>query len=225
MSVSTQHRFPIVIGVVGGVASGKSTLTEVLQKHGAKVIVADDIAHDVLKDPIVIQQLQEIFGNGILSSSRTSQEISKDKLSEQVLGTIDRKKLGALVFGLSTVQRSRRKQLEAIVHPRIREIAKAQLKVLQAEPALKYIVLDAPLLIEGGWLPYCNKVVFLDTPAELRMTWAMTRGWSEQEWQQRESAQLSLGKKRFNATDIIVNTGNRECLENEVSTMLNNWNC
>ena len=210
--MSQQSKYPIVIGVIGGVASGKSTLTALLQKRGAKVILADAIAHDVLKEPVVIQQLSELFGDGILSNAGQAQGPA-----------IDRKRLAALVFGKDGDPTHRRKQLEAIVHPRIREIAKAQLQLLRLESGLQYIVLDAPLLIEGGWLPYCNKVVYVETSNELRQSWAIARGWSMNDWQQRESAQLSLEVKRSHATDILINLGNLESLEVEVSRMLERW--
>lgn len=210
--MSQKSKYPIVIGIIGGVASGKSTLTDLLQKRGAKVILADEIAHDVLKEPVVIQQLRELFGDGIFSNAAP------------VAGpAIDRKKLAAMVFGNDGDPTNRRKQLEAIVHPRIREIAKAQLQSLRLECGLQYIVLDAPLLIEGGWLPYCNKVVFVETSTELRQAWAIARGWSMNDWQQRESAQLSLEVKRSHATDILINLGNLESLEAEVITMLERW--
>ena len=210
--MNQQSEYPIVIGIIGGVASGKSTLTELLQKQGAKVILADAIGHDVLKEPVVIQQLRELFGDGIFSDAGSANGPA-----------IDRKKLAALVFGISGNPTNRRKQLEAIVHPRIREIAKLQLQSLRLEPGLKYIVLDAPLLIEGGWLPYCNKVVFVETSAELRESWAASRGWSRTDWQQRESAQLSLGEKRSHSTDVLVNLGNMAALELEVTKMLQRW--
>lgn len=210
--MNQQNAYPIVIGIIGGVASGKSTLTKLLQNRGAKVILADAIAHDVLKEPVVIQQLSELFGDGILSNTGSAKGQS-----------IDRKKLAALVFGNSSDPTNRRKQLEAIVHPRIREIAKAQLQSLRRESGLQYIVLDAPLLLEGGWLPYCNKVVFVETSDELRQAWAASRGWSRNDWQQRESAQFSLEVKRSHATDILINVGDMASLEVEVTKMLERW--
>lgn len=210
--MNQQSEYPIVIGIIGGVASGKSTLTELLQKRGAKVILADAIGHDVLKEPFVIQQLRELFGDGIFSDAGSAKG-----------ATIDRKKLAALVFGNADDPSSRRRQLEAIVHPRIREIAKFQLQSLRLEPGLKYIVLDAPLLIEGGWLTYCNKVVFVETSEELRQAWAASRGWSRNDWQQRESAQLSLEIKRSHATDILINRGDLASLEAAADKMLDRW--
>lgn len=210
--MNQQSEYPIVIGIIGGVASGKSTLTELLQKRSAKVILADAIGHDVLKEPVVIQQLRELFGDGIFSDAGSAKG-----------PTIDRKKLAALVFGNTDDPSSRRRQLEAVVHPRIREIAKLQLQSLRLEPGLKYIVLDAPLLIEGGWLTYCTKVVFVETSEELRQAWAASRGWSRNDWQQRESAQLSLEIKRSYATDILINRGDLASLEEAVDKMLDRW--
>ena len=224
MNKSTKPKFPIVIGVVGGVASGKSTLTDLLRENGAKVITADKIGHEVLKEANIVRKLHDLFGNEIFKNDSLGKENDQNETNTEPIGVIDRKKLGELVFGETEPQRARRKQLESIVHPRIREIAKDQLELLRTEPNLKYIVLDAPLLIEGGWITYCNKVVFLETSASLRKDWAMARGWSQKEWEYREAAQLALDVKRSYATDILINAGTMSQLKIDVECMLDRWN-
>jgi len=195
----------VVVGVVGGIASGKSHVTRVLEECGAKVISADAIAHDVLREPEMIDLLVSAFGQTILSDAAP--------LTSQ---TIDRRKLGAMVFGPSEEKIKHRKRLESIVHPRIRQIARTELQTLKATGQVDLIVLDAPLLIEGGWLPYCDRVLFVDTPDATRQRLAMARGWSEQEWRVRESAQVSLEEKRKVATDILSNDGTLIELEQRV---------
>ena len=188
----------IVIGVVGGIASGKSEVTRMLSTMNAIVISADAIAHRVLLEPDVIGALVEIFGVGILHEQPFAPDQSR---------SINRKRLGSMVFGDSDDKRAMRRKLEAIVHPRIRQIAREELATRLLDTSHPLIVLDAPLLIEGGWLPNCNRVLFVDSPDEMRKKRAMERGWTEQEWQDRESAQLSFAEKRMVATDILVNDG------------------
>jgi dephospho-CoA kinase len=201
-----------VIGIVGGVASGKSAVTDLFKQLGARIVSADEIAHRVLCEPDIVESILQTFGHEVLQTSHPSH------LDTRV---IDRKKLGRLVFGPGA--ESRRKQLESIVHPRIRQIAKQELESYQHQPDCAMVVLDAPLLIEGGWLPFCQKLIFIDTPEAMRKSFAMQRGWTEQEWQQREAAQLSLNEKRQHASDILQNEGNLEQLKSKLVQLISAW--
>lgn len=199
---------PVVIGVVGGIASGKSEVTRLFVSMNCDIISADEIAHRVLKMPDVIESLVSIFGEDILREPAA-------KLGEP--RQIDRKKLGALVFGDTEDKQVMRKKLEAIVHPRIRELGRAELASLVLEATHPMIILDAPLLIEGGWLPYCDRVLFVDSPEAMRKQRALERGWTEKEWRDREVAQLSLAEKRKAASDVLVNDGSVEQLKQRVA--------
>ncbi len=196
MTVASQHRKPVVIGIVGGIASGKSEVTRLLGESGGTIISADAIAHRVLKETEVIESLVSVFGEQILRQ-------------EETVGvrTIDRAVLGVMVFGNDDDKKAMRKKLEAVVHPRIRQAAKSELEAMKRDPTKKMIILDAPLLIEGGWLPYCDRVLMVESPNDLRRNRAIERGWTEQQWIDRESAQLSLEEKRTHATDVLINDG------------------
>ena len=174
----------------------------------ATIICADEIAHRVLLEPTVIDSLVNIFGKSILLQGASSTVDLRE---------IDRRKLASMVFGDSAEKQSMRKQLEAIVHPRIRQLAKSELETLSRESTSQMIIFDAPLLIEGGWLPYCNRVLFVDSPDDKREQRALHRGWTAREWQDRESAQLSLAEKRKYATDVLLNDGTIETLHQQVA--------
>ncbi len=208
MTNALSSKSPVVIGIVGGIASGKSEVTRMLGAMDATIICADEIAHRVLLEPAVIDSLEKIFGKSILLQGVSS----TNELRE-----IDRRKLASMVFGDLAEKQSMRKQLEAIVHPRIRQLAKSELETLSRESSSQMIILDAPLLIEGGWLPYCNRVLFVDSPDDKRKKRAMQRGWTAKEWQDRESAQLSLAEKRNYATDVLLNDGTIEQLHQQVA--------
>ncbi len=199
---------PVVIGVVGGIASGKSEVTRMLGAMNAVIISADEIGHRVLQMPDVRESLVSIFGDGILQESVANSNDSRQ---------IDRKKLGAMVFGDTQDKQVMRKKLEAIVHPRIRELGRAELASLVQKATFPMIILDAPLLIEGGWLPYCDRVLFVESPEAMRMQRAMERGWTEKEWRDREAAQLGLAEKRKAASDVLVNDGSVEQLKQRVA--------
>lgn len=207
-----QAKRPIVIGILGGVASGKSAVTQLMQRMGAEVISADAIAHGVLRQRDIVEAIVHEFGLGVLEDS-TQQNLE--------LQQIDRKKLGAIVFGDDSL--NRRRALEAIVHPRIRQIAKDKLNELIDQNQTKWIVLDAPLLIEGGWLPFCDRVVFVETPDTKRREFASARGWDDFEWKRREQAQLPLEQKRQVATDILINDGGLDSLQRKVASLIEGW--
>ena len=199
---------PVVIGVVGGIASGKSEVTRMLGAMNAVVVSADEIGHRVLRMPDVRESLVSIFGDCILRVAAADLDESRQ---------IDRKKLGAMVFGDTQDKQVMRKKLEAIVHPRIRELGRAELARLVQVSSNPMIILDAPLLIEGGWLPYCDRVLFVDSPEAMRKLRALERGWTEKEWRDREAAQLSLAEKRKSASDVLVNDGTVEQLKQRVA--------
>ena len=209
---------PFVVGIIGGVASGKSCVTEMFQERGAQVISADKIAHQVLREPAVVATLVERFGTEILEVPQTL-----DHPIAASAPSIDRKKLGAIVFGDSEQNTSNRKALEAIVHPKIRQLGRQELARILASKECKYVLLDVPLLIEGGWHSLCNKIIYIDTPVTLRIQLAKTRGWTEEQLRQREAAQISLSEKRRHATDVLVNESNVDQLRANLSKIISRW--
>ncbi|MEQ8211233.1 MAG: dephospho-CoA kinase [Lacipirellulaceae bacterium] len=192
-----------IIGLVGGVASGKSTVAAAFAELGAVVLDADKMAHAALEDPSVREQLVERWGDVILSPD----------------GNVDRQAIAKRVFGEDVKAREERDFLEGLLHPKIR--AKAEVKIAeladsQVSTTPKAVVIDAPLLLEAGWEKICEFLVFIDTPEANRKTRAGDRGWSQEDFSRRESAQLPIAKKRETATHIIDNSGSTEDLRREV---------
>lgn len=208
MTTDSDDREPIVIGIVGGIASGKSEVTRLLGERNGTIISADAIAHRVLLEPDVIDSLVAIFGEQIL---RRDESVGKR--------IIDRSVLGAMVFGNADDKKRMRKRLESIVHPRIRQTAKSELELHKLNTGKKWIILDAPLLIEGGWLPYCDRVLMVEAPDGLRQKRAMERGWTRLQWLDREASQMSLEEKRKHATDVICNDGSIEHLAEQIDAL------
>jgi dephospho-CoA kinase len=194
---------PIVLGIIGGIASGKSQVTRILSEMGAATVCADSIAHRVLCEQPIIDALVSSFSRSILNES----------------GTIDRKALSSLVFGSTEEKTANRRKLESIVHPRIREIGKAELASLKANGQSRIIVLDVPLLIEGGWVPLCDRVLFVDSSDLSRQQRAALRGWSAEQLRERESAQLTLSEKKKYATDVLHNDGSLEDLKRQIEEL------
>lgn len=187
------------IGLVGGVASGKSTVAAEFAKLGAVVFDADKMAHAALEDPAVQTALVVRWGDGILSPA----------------GKLDRAAIAAKVFGDDPQAREERAFLESLLHPRIRTEVEAELLKL-AKTQVPAAVIDAPLLMEAGWRDICDGLVFIDTPEQARHERAEQRGWSPQEFVRRESAQMPIEQKREAATHILDNNGTADDLAREV---------
>ncbi len=166
---------------------------------------ADQLGHDVLNVPDVIERLKQAFGPSILITE----------------GTIDRKRLAAFVFGDNDEALANRLKLERIVHPEIRKLAERKIEQLRSSPTPpRAIILDAPLLVEAGWGNLCDYILFIDTPDEVRMQRALGRGWTVQQWQDREAAQASMDQKRRAATHFIDGLMDQEHLRLRLRQLL-----
>ena len=183
----------LVIGIAGGVASGKSLVTRCFQHFGATVFDGDQIGHDVLQQTVLIQQIVDHFGDGILCD-----------------GQIDRSRLAHIVFAKAPEGPAALKKLEAITHPKIGEQIMQKLKLAQQDSNCQACVLDAPVMFKAGWDRLCNKLVFVEVPLEIRNNRALGRGWDNNELAKREANQISVEAKRKRATDVIDNSQTKE---------------
>lgn len=175
-----------VIGLVGGIGAGKSTVAEVMRERGCLVIDADRDAKQALDRSDVAARLVEWWGVEILGAD----------------GKVDRARVSSIVFS----DPEQRRRLESLVHPlvradRDREIARA------AAEGKRAVVIDAPLLFEAGSDRACDSIVFVDAPREVRLERVKSRGWDESELAKREGAQLSLSEKQARCDQVIVNDG------------------
>jgi dephospho-CoA kinase len=195
-----------VIGIVGGIASGKSFVSECFQNLGAKVLDADRIGHEVLKEPSVKQQIRTGWGNEVFKSD----------------GEVDRPAMARSVFGLDPESRERLSNLESITHPRIADRMREELDTF-AGSEVPAVVLDAPVLIKAGWDRFCDRIVFVDASDAMRRKRAIERGWNESEWRRRETLQLPLAAIRQRADAIIDNSGSRESTIQQVAALWRKW--
>ncbi len=195
---------PFLVGIVGGIASGKSSVAKRFAELGAIRISADEIGHRLLEnDSDVRSKVVELFGLEVVSEN----------------GGLDRRKIADRVFGDDPLAIAKRRSLEAILHPAIRAESERHLKQIAVDGSALIAILDAPLLIEAGWLPRCREVVFVDTPLEARQKLAAQRGWSPEELSRRESNQVSLEEKRKAATAVVINDGSLLNLYNQVDDL------
>ena len=180
-----------VIGLTGGIASGKSLVTEQLAKRGATVIDADKVGHAAyLKGSETFDAVVAEFGEEIVGAD----------------GEIDRKALGGKVFGDPPARR----RLEGIVWPAMRTMMEAQLETLRAEDS-GIVVIEAAVLIEADWLPIVDEVwVVSASPAAARKRLSERNGLNEEQAEARLQAQLTNDARRSYADVVIENDGTLE---------------
>lgn len=196
-----------VVGILGGVASGKSFVAREFERLGAYVFDADQAGRLVLTEPEIIRELMEKFGPEILDSSLQ----------------IDRKAVAKLVFGDRQEAKSNLEFLEQITHPRITAKLEAELEQIRASGLRQIFILDAAVLDKASWRKYCTDLVFVDSPKETRLQRALSRGWSEADFRSRESSQPSLALKQSLCAAKIINNGSEEDVRRQVASLWAQW--
>lgn len=184
-----------VIGLTGGIGSGKSTVSQFLAELGAVILNTDEVGHEAFKpDTEIWRQVVAAFGRQIVTPD----------------GNIDRKKLGNMVFG-NAESLSR---LNQIMHPRMYDIVKAQLEEYRRQ-GTRVIVLEAPLLLEAGWNPLVDEV-WVTTASEFTVLKRLEErtGLSRVESLARIRSQLSSAE-RVRQADVVINT---DCDLNELKS-------
>lgn len=177
----------MVIGLTGGISSGKSTVSAFLAKLGAAVINADEIGHEAFRPHTEIwRQVVTAFGEGITKTG----------------GEIDRQKLGEIVFNDAISL----EKLNEIMHPAMYRIAEQKITEL-LKKGMDIIVLEAPLLVEAGWLPLVD-TVWVTIADEITVVKRLCRrnGLSEEQAMARIRSQLPAEEK-VKYADVIINTG------------------
>jgi dephospho-CoA kinase len=188
-----------IIGITGGVASGKSMVAGLFGRLGAGVIDADQAGHEALRLPKVEEAVRRRWGEAVFGSD----------------GRIDRTRLARIVFAPGPEAETERKYLEQLTHPEIAQSVLQQAEALAAA-GVEIAVLDAALLLEAGWNRLCEKIVFVEASRESRLARAKNRGWSEEDFAAREGVQESLDHKRTRADVIIDNSGSPQRTQAQV---------
>lgn len=193
-----------VIGIAGGVASGKSEVAKRLVQHGAHLLDADRAGHEVLREPEVKELIRKRWGNLVFTSQ----------------GEVNRAALAQIVFADTPSAPQELSHLESISHPRIAQRLTAILSDLKQQKCVA-AVLDAPVMFKAGWDKLCDIVVFVDTTRERRKSWAISRGWTDSELDAREDSQVPLNDKRARSDFVVDNRSSIEALFEQVDRF---WN-
>jgi dephospho-CoA kinase len=186
------------VGLTGGIGSGKSTVADLFADLGTPVIDTDVIARQ-LTEPggAALETIRTVFGKPVMQAD----------------GSLDRAALRRLVFA----DPAARQQLEAILHPRIRQAVERSL----AELTAPYVLIVIPLLVEtGGYRDVLSRVLVVDCPEDLQITRVMARsGLARDEVKAILAAQAGRAERLAAADDVIVNTATPAALRAEVATL------
>jgi dephospho-CoA kinase len=186
------------VGLTGGIGSGKSTVADLFADLGVPVIDTDVIAHQLTAPGgAALEAIRALFGNAVMHAD----------------GTLDRAALRRLIFADSVARR----QLEAILHPRIRQEVEQALATLAAPYALVVI----PLLVEtGGYREVLNRILVVDCPEDMQIARVMARsGFSRDDVTAILAAQAGRAERLSAADDVIVNAASPEALRGQVAML------
>jgi dephospho-CoA kinase len=178
-----------ILGLLGGVASGKSTVAEMFHKLGAAVLDADRAGHEVLRMPAVRAAIGGRWGKDVIGPD----------------GEIDRSALARIVFAPPPDGPRQLAELEKIAHPEIRKRLRAEADQF-AQQGAPLVILDAPVMLKAGWNALCDAIAFVDCPVDQRLARAAARGWTAEEFRRREASQESIAEKKALADFVLDNS-------------------
>jgi dephospho-CoA kinase len=190
-----------IIGLTGGIGSGKSFIAKLFGERGALVISSDDQVTDAYRDPQVRETLLKWWGPDVIRAD----------------GEINRRFIGAKVFA----DPAERKRLEELLHPRVHTARERAMLAATNDPKVVAFLWDTPLLFETDLQKQCDAVVFVDAPLETRLARVTrTRNWDAAELARRENSQWGLDRKRKIADYVISNPAGAELARGQVQDVL-----
>ena len=190
-----------VIGIAGGIGSGKSFVASLFGQLGCLVVNSDQQVSEAYRDPAVMETLRHWWGDEAIGAD----------------GQVNRKFIASKVF--SNVDERRR--LEALIHPLVYAARRRVMSAAGANPKIIAFVWDTPLLFEASLNLQCDVVVFIDAPVNVRLARVrQTRNWTEQELISRENSQWPLDKKREISDYVLRNTADVGYARGQVKDVL-----
>ena len=190
----------LVIGLTGGIGTGKTEVCRIVQELGAALINADQVGHEAYTPHSEAwQEVVKAFGDGILAEG----------------GEIDRRKLGAIVFA----DADQLARLNGIMHPRMADIVRGKLRVLESQ-GTKVAVVEAAVLFEAGWDSLVHEVWTTESPEDDVVARLQERnGFAPEEIRKRIASQMSSVERAGRANEVINNSGDLEGLESAVKDL------
>lgn len=194
----------MIIGLTGSIASGKTTVSNILKERGFPIVDADEIARLVVEPPSpVLQQIERAFGKSVIRED----------------GTLHREKLGSIIFN----DEAERNRLNQIIHPAIRTEMNRQ-KEQHLKNGANTVIMDIPLLFESNLQSYVEKVIVVSVTEKIQKQRLMARNnLSEKEALARIASQLSMKVKEQSADAVIYNNHSIAETEQQLVNLLKEW--
>jgi dephospho-CoA kinase len=193
-----------VIGLIGGIGAGKTTAARCFAARGGMVIDADALGHEALRQPDIIAQVVERWGPGVRKPD----------------GSLDRHAIGRIVFANA----DERNALESIVFPYIGKRCREGIERGLVDPEVRFIVLDAAVMLEAGWNNEVDRIVYISAPRDLRLgRLARRSGWIDADLAAREAAQWPEEVKQSRVDAVILNDADADALQGQVDELLKQW--
>lgn len=188
----------MIVGVLGGIGAGKSTVVRMLVDLGAEAVDADQVAHQVLETSRVREALKQRLGSGVFQAD----------------GRVDRKEVARRVFSRPDELR----ELEGLIHPEVRRIIEESVEGFRKSRGKSdVLVLDVPLLAESPLKRHCDSILYIEAGPEVRRQRVENRGWTSGELERREKFQKSSEEKRSVADCVVDNSGTLEETRRQVT--------
>jgi dephospho-CoA kinase len=190
-----------VIGIAGGIGSGKSFVARLFGEMGGAVIDSDAQVRAAYRDPAVRETIRAWWGDDVLLPG----------------GEINRPAIARKVFA----DEAERRRLEGVIHPWVAAARRREMEAAAHDPQVQAYVWDTPLLFEAGLSGECDALVFVEAPLEQRVKRVReTRGWDEAELLRREKSQWPLDKKRRISDYVLTNTADADYARGQVREVL-----
>ena len=190
-----------IIGIVGGIGSGKSFVARLFGELGCLVISSDEQVKQAYDDPRVRETLRRWWGDDVIGAD----------------GAVNKRAIARRVFA----DPAERQRLEGLLHPLVNEARMRQMEASANDPQVLAYVWDTPLLLEAGLHEQCDAVVFVEAPLEARLKRVReTRNWDAAELARRENSQQGLDRKREISDHVISNTADVDYARRQVREVL-----
>jgi len=190
-----------VIGIAGGIGSGKSFVARLLGELGCAVVDSDAQVTAAYRDPAVRETIRRWWGDGMF---REDGEINRPAVAKKVFA-----------------DEAERRRLEGMIHPWVAEARRQEMSAAAEDPQVVAYVWDTPLLFEAGLNAECDTVVFVDAPLEQRLARVrQCRGWDEAELLRRQKSQWPLDKKQRISDYVVTNTADADDARGQVREVL-----
>lgn len=195
----------LVVGLTGGIATGKSTVSAMMRESGVPVICLDELSREVVQPGTEgLAEIRRVFGDSVVDPE----------------GGLDRAAMASIVFNDS----EKRALLESIIHPRVAQEKKRRIERYEDE-GRRLVVVDIPLLFEVGWQDKCDVIVVVYSPKSIQEERLVQRdGISRKDARLRLDAQMSIEEKRNRADFVIDNSGTPEETREQVERTLRKMN-